>query len=202
MDLPGQALMFSCGFACQSQNASSLSALGPALGVSSVLALEGFLRNRQALQVKWPNDLMLGSGKVAGILAQTTIQGENMHLVIGMGLNLIGQTRLTRELDRDVAAIAAYLQPETQAQDLVCALALSWQTTIKTLTDQGFSAYHGLYAERDYLAGHAVEVTHQGQLVAHGQARGLDERGRLLVLTDHGLALFDVGDVSVRLDTA
>lgn len=202
IDVPGQTLMFSCGFECSSQDASSLVALGPALGISSVQALEGFLQDPHALRVKWPNDLMLGAGKVAGLLAQTTIRGNRMHLVIGMGLNLLGQAELTRELARDISAMAPHLKPTAQVHDLVCALALAWQTTVETLIDQGFAAYHQAFNQRDWLARRPVNVTQQGRHVAQGQAQGLDEQGRLLVLNEHGLVSFEVGDVSVRLNHA
>lgn len=44
-----------------------------------------------ALDLKWPNDLLAGGRKVAGILAQaggTTSDGGVEHVVVGLGLNL------------------------------------------------------------------------------------------------------------------
>jgi len=55
--------------------AAAARAIGDVTGLSSVL--------------KWPNDLMIGSRKVAGSLAEATYQGSRLdHLVIGLGVNV------------------------------------------------------------------------------------------------------------------
>lgn len=39
--------------------------------------------------VKWPNDVLLKGGKVAGILLESSIQGEKIrHIIAGIGLNV------------------------------------------------------------------------------------------------------------------
>jgi len=193
--------MFSCGFTWPAQDAHLLAPLAPALGAASAVALEPFLLDPHNLRIKWPNDLMLGSGKVAGLLAQSVLSGRHMHLVLGMGINLSGQACLSQTLKRDIADIATQLRSNTTAQDLVCALALAWQHTIDAVARDGFVAYHDVYAKRDYLAGRRIQVTQHGQVLGQGQALGLDEAAQLRVLTDAGIKMFDIGDVSVRLST-
>jgi len=201
LDAPGRALMFSCGFTWPAQDAHLLAPLAPALGTASAMALEPFLLNPQNLRIKWPNDLMLGSGKLAGLLAQSALSGRHMHLVLGMGINLSGQACLSQTLKREVADIATQLRSNTTAQDLVCALALAWQHTIARIARNGFVAYYDDYAKRDYLAGQHIKVTQHGRVLGQGQAHGLDEAARLLVITSTGVKAFDIGDVSVRLST-
>lgn len=38
--------------------------------------------------IKWPNDLMLSGAKVAGVLAESTWDGEQLSVVIGVGVNI------------------------------------------------------------------------------------------------------------------
>lgn len=198
-DQPGQALMFSCGFALSVKDAASLASLGPALGINSRMAISKYLTESAALRVKWPNDLMLGAGKVAGLLIEAATKGDRLLVVIGMGLNLQGNAALSTELKREVADIVPALQPDVKAQDLVIALARAWQSTLETVQHQGFAPYHEVFAQHDYLAGQPARVLQQGNCVSSGTVQGLDQQGRLLMMTETGLTAFDVGDVSLSL---
>ncbi len=39
-------------------------------------------------QIKWPNDILVDSKKIAGILVQNSFQGSNSFVVVGVGLNI------------------------------------------------------------------------------------------------------------------
>lgn len=182
-----------------SKTAASLTSLGPALGISSLIVLRCFLTSNKHLRVKWPNDLMLQDGKVAGLLVEASTKGDRLLLVIGMGLNLWGQAHLSTTLGRDVAAIAPILKSDALAQDLVCQLAMAWQSTLQVIQEQGFAAYHKAFNEHDYLAGRDVWVSQPERAPIKGCAQGLSPDGRLMVMTDSQLRGFDVADVSVRL---
>jgi BirA family biotin operon repressor/biotin-[acetyl-CoA-carboxylase] ligase len=54
-------------------------------------ALSGFVPDPSALRLKWPNDLLLGGAKCAGVLAEAsaTPEGRTEWLVLGMGANLV-----------------------------------------------------------------------------------------------------------------
>ncbi|SHF73235.1 BirA family transcriptional regulator, biotin operon repressor / biotin-[acetyl-CoA-carboxylase] ligase [Mariniphaga anaerophila] len=55
------------------------------------------------VSVKWPNDIYVGKRKIAGILIETTIQGNFFHsAVAGIGLNL-NQTVFSKELPNPVS---------------------------------------------------------------------------------------------------
>lgn len=40
------------------------------------------------LQVKWPNDVWVSQRKIAGILLESKVQGQNTEVIIGIGLNI------------------------------------------------------------------------------------------------------------------
>jgi BirA family transcriptional regulator, biotin operon repressor / biotin---[acetyl-CoA-carboxylase] ligase len=40
------------------------------------------------LELKWPNDLLVGGAKLAGILAQASVTGADHAVIVGIGLNL------------------------------------------------------------------------------------------------------------------
>ena len=59
-----------------------------------------------AVAIKWPNDVMLGDNKVAGILAETSFDGRELIAIVGVGVNISaapaiqGATHLGDGIDR------------------------------------------------------------------------------------------------------
>src|SRR5687767_1916135 len=75
----------------------------PALSLVAGVAAARALRALGAdVQVKWPNDLVVGGAKLGGILVETRSSG---HAVIGVGINC----RPTPGLDAKVRREVAYL---------------------------------------------------------------------------------------------
>ncbi|HVN14943.1 MAG TPA: biotin--[acetyl-CoA-carboxylase] ligase, partial [Anaerolineales bacterium] len=64
----------------------------------AALALTESLRTRfLAAQIKWPNDVLIASRKVAGILIESVWDGEEVDcIVIGMGVNIAKSSIPTR----------------------------------------------------------------------------------------------------------
>jgi BirA family biotin operon repressor/biotin-[acetyl-CoA-carboxylase] ligase len=46
------------------------------------------------MAIKWPNDLMLADRKVAGILAETAWNGEDLQVIAGLGVNISSHPNL------------------------------------------------------------------------------------------------------------
>jgi BirA family biotin operon repressor/biotin-[acetyl-CoA-carboxylase] ligase len=39
-------------------------------------------------EIKWPNDVLLGGGKVCGILAESSVQDNRRRIILGIGINV------------------------------------------------------------------------------------------------------------------
>lgn len=131
------------------------------------------------VSLKWPNDLMRDGSKVGGILADAT--GE--VIVVGLGVNLFWP--------RPVAGAGALL-PEDPGSGAGSVLAERWaQAFLSRLSagphDWGRAEYEALCI----TIGREVTWEPDGG----GTARGVDERGRLVVETPGGAALLDSGEV-------
>jgi BirA family biotin operon repressor/biotin-[acetyl-CoA-carboxylase] ligase len=133
--------------------------------------------------IKWPNDVLLGGRKLAGVLAEG--RAQQGWAVLGIGLNVAVRTAdLPAEL-RDRAASLG-LEPaaiEPALDELLRALQVRLaQPTPALLAD---------YRARDALAGHAVRWAS-----GDGVARGIDDCGRLLVVRPDGSETeLDAGEV-------
>lgn len=200
LDTPGMSLMFSCGFALPLAQPSSqgLQGLGPAIGLVSVQTLRTQVDHPDEIKVKWPNDLMVGHGKVGGVLIEATIKSDVQFVIIGIGLNLAGHTALSSTLSREIGAIGQRLRSSTSLPQVVAALANCWHDALVLNARAGFEPFVDGFGKLDYLAGLTVDLIQQDQLIATGTACGAGPDGRLQVKTARGTESFMVGDVSVR----
>jgi len=88
------------------QGARELGGLSLAVGVGLVRALRA--AGAHAAQLKWPNDVVLPSGKLAGILIE--MQGDVLGpstAVIGVGVNVRTDARVLAAVDQPVADLEA-----------------------------------------------------------------------------------------------
>ena len=129
------------------------------------------------LQLKWPNDLMLGNHKVGGVLCEARWQGDTLGWVaVGVGLNV--RNRIPEELASVARALADEepgLTPATLAPLVVAAL-----RELELKAGRLSSPELKQFASRDWLRGRMIR-----EPVA-GTVQGLSADGALRVLTSAG----------------
>lgn len=148
--------------------------------------------------LKWPNDVWLMSGpqegrKLGGILIETVPAGQQRLAIIGIGLNVLPFE--SAEANTGFAALRE-LDPAATAPSVLARVALPLVQALKLFERDGFAAFAERFAARDVLRGQTVRTTMTN--VAQGIARGVSERGELLVQTENGIFTVSSGEVSVR----
>jgi len=140
-----------------------------ALAVADVAVAAGSARDgAEAITIKWPNDVLLGGRKLAGVLGET--RPQEGWCVLGIGLNVAVRVEdLPAELHDRAASLG--LDPATIDSTLAALL----RALEHRLAQPTAAALADLRA-RDALNGHRVRWA-EGE----GVARGIDDDGRLLV---------------------
>jgi BirA family biotin operon repressor/biotin-[acetyl-CoA-carboxylase] ligase len=161
------------------------------------VAVTSALRAETGLDVglKWPNDVLCGGGKLAGILAE---QGEDA-IVAGVGLNVT----TTRDELPGPAATSLALQGAHDADRQAVLVAMlreleTWYLRWTGAAEPGDPAGSGLRAEYLRLCvtiGRDVQVRLPGGATLTGSASDVDELGRLVVGTPSGPEPISAGDV-------
>ena len=134
------------------------------------------------LAFKWPNDVLLGGEKCAGILIEGEIEpGKSVTVVIGVGVNCASHPHDASFPATDLAAHGAAITPEQLLQRLsaiMCGRLGQWDR------GRGFAAILGDWLAAARGIGEAVTVRN-GSGEKHGRFVGLDSAGRL-ILELHG----------------
>ncbi|QCP48058.1 biotin--[acetyl-CoA-carboxylase] ligase [Trinickia violacea] len=212
---PGNALMLSLGCVLP-QPLEGLAGLSLAVGTALVeglrtLPLEGDGNGETKVALKWPNDILLDGGKLAGILIETAWSTPGASaVVIGAGINVQGAEALAAQVDAlqsGVAAQARATQPAALSQawpganltDTFVAALNALDGALAQFSSEGFAPFAERWSAYHAYAGREVVLLEQGAEVARGIALGVDALGQLLLDTADGVRPIATGDVSLRL---
>lgn len=143
---------------------ASVEVLSLRIGLCAAQALDAF--TSEPIRLKWPNDLYVDRGKLAGVLVEARWRGERLDWVaIGFGLNV--------EPPADHPA-AAGLEPGTKRLDVLEALVPELRAA---------AASHGQLTQQELDEYAARDLARSRQCIepVRGVVRGISANGELLV---------------------
>ena len=153
------------------------------------------------LRLRWPNDIMIGDRKLAGLLVERFTDDT---AVIGIGLNIFNHPETAvPSLDTPTARLADLVSGDypidTVAGQILNALA---RTHAGILTD-GFAPV-ATALNRSWSEPRVVSITlNDGRPPFTGHFQGIDDHGRLRLATaGDGVRLYDATEVSLLREIA
>lgn len=134
-----------------------------------------------AARVKWPNDVLVGGKKIAGVLLEASIRdGRVASLVVGVGVDVHARA-FPPELDAVATSLALRGADDRDRSRLAAGIVSRVAAAAVTFGASGLAPFLDALRARDALAGRAVAV--EG---TSGVARGIDAEGRLVVEREDG----------------
>jgi BirA family transcriptional regulator, biotin operon repressor / biotin---[acetyl-CoA-carboxylase] ligase len=181
-------------------------AVAATLGFAAGLALEAALQkvsveaslraagsDDMKYSLKWPNDVLAGREKLAGILLEAeAVAGGRLGVVVGIGTNVIAAPEGTPTPATSLAALGVHIG----AEELFAVLSDSW-AEFRGIWDQGrgFGEIRGRWLERAAGLGRGVAI-HSGGTIVEGTFDTVDEQGCMIVRTSAGKRVpISAGDV-------
>jgi BirA family biotin operon repressor/biotin-[acetyl-CoA-carboxylase] ligase len=168
-----------------------LNGLSLVVGVAVIRLLKDLGVNDAAL--KWPNDIWIGSKKVAGILVE--LQGEattGWRVVVGVGLNVYMDEQDGVSIDQPWTSISERIA--CKRSFIAAGLINNLLEVLDYHQKYGFEYFVSEWEASDYLRGKSVQSS--GGHV--GVAVGINKQGALLVDSLNGLECINAGEISVR----
>ena len=185
---PGAGLYLS--FVARPSASTSLLTLAAGVGVrDGILSATGL-----AASLKWPNDLLLGRRKIAGILAEGHAIGTaTQSVIIGVGVNMRAAA-LPRDIEARATSIEGELgRPVSHGAVLAEILAGLW-TRLAALERSPGDILQAWRADSPSAIGTTVEWDGRTGVTA-----GIDDAGALLVRTDAGVERIIAGELRWHL---
>lgn len=155
------------------------------------------------LAIKWPNDVLLNGGKVAGILLESTGQGGRggIALAVGIGVNLAAAPDAAALEPRAVAPVSVLgetghkVSPE-DFLDLLAPAFARWQQQLETL---GFAPIRSAWLARAARLGQII-TARIGATTRSGRFEGIDDSGALILVTAAGREAIPAAEIFFEED--
>ena len=150
-----------------------------------------------AFTLKWPNDVLMNGGKLAGILLESAGVGKSAaYLAIGMGVNLIAAPDASQVESDAMPAVSLLgetglrVEPETFLNHLAPAFA-RWEAR---LTTTGFAPLRTEWLAHAARLGDTIRAR-TGMATHEGRFETIDDKGALVLQTSSGRMSIPAADV-------
>jgi BirA family biotin operon repressor/biotin-[acetyl-CoA-carboxylase] ligase len=144
------------------------------------------------LRFKWPNDVLLGKGKIGGILIEAEGQGETLdYMILGVGVNLASHPENARF---PATNIRAETDEKVSPEEALQGFARHFLVWTNRWMEDGFAPIREAWLARAAFLGETIEVRLPNETL-NGRFVDLDASGALLLDTAAGRRIVTAGDV-------
>ena len=165
--------------------------------ISSLTLATGLAASRviPKSQIKWPNDIILGGKKAAGILVESKIIGKTMVIAVGIGINA-DNTEFSEELAEKATSIRLFSGEKQDKAELIIRV---YNEFLKVYGEflEGFEKIRMEYIQRCVTLNREIEVIKNSES-RKMYAVGIGDSGELLAEADGKTERITFGEVSVR----
>lgn len=175
---------------------SSVGSITPLCGLAVCKAIRAY--TGIDCKIKWPNDVVVGSKKLVGILTEMSAEFDAVeYIVTGIGIN-VGQVKFPSEISQKATSVFLEMGEQINKNKFF-AFVLEYieDEFIKNnleLTEEALAEYTALCA----TIGRNIKFYRNGNEIL-GKAVGVDKNGELRAVTESGeICLINSGEVSVQ----
>ncbi|EKT4525043.1 bifunctional biotin--[acetyl-CoA-carboxylase] ligase/biotin operon repressor BirA [Pseudomonas putida] len=172
-----------------------LEGLSLVVGLAVMRTLQGF--GLVGVGLKWPNDLLVGQQKIAGILLELVGDPADVcHVVLGIGINV--NMQVNDQVDQQWTSMRREAGIMVDRNRLVAQLNQQLQHELARHRRYGFAAFQEEWEQANLWQGRTVSLV-AGNNRIDGVVLGVDGQGALRLEVDGVEKSFSAGELSLRL---
>ena len=147
-------------------------------------------------QIKWPNDVLINSKKIAGILSETVMQGSLFKgLVLGIGVNLnTSKKDLASVIDKEATSLNLEISKPVDVNLFLDKLAEEFFADYDNFLQKGFELIKNDYISRTCFLDTeiCVQVFNDKKC---GIAKAINDKGELVMSNNQKEFVLTIGDI-------
>jgi BirA family biotin operon repressor/biotin-[acetyl-CoA-carboxylase] ligase len=146
--------------------------------------------------IKWPNDVLVKNKKIAGILTQTSLQGnQTKGIVIGIGLNIGMDDNDINVIDQPATAINLEQSDNVDTNTCLKQLLDIFFQDLNNFYQSGFPFIKSYYQKKSTNIGKQIKIKLHSEEI-NGFAEDINNDGSLQIVTDSGKKQnIDIGEI-------
>lgn len=148
-------------------------------------------------QIKWPNDVLINNKKIAGILAETVMNGTNLKgIILGLGVNLnADQKKLTNIPNKIATALNIEINKDVDLNKFLNELINEFFKNYDEFLKQGFSMIKEDYTNRNCFLNKKLKIQDFDNIKS-GFAKAINNKGELILIEkDNKELTLTTGDI-------
>jgi BirA family biotin operon repressor/biotin-[acetyl-CoA-carboxylase] ligase len=162
------------------------------------------LADDEAVEIKWPNDVLVGGRKASGILLELAAEATRVaFLVLGIGVNLnVDPATFPAEFRDSATSLAARRGRPIDRAAFARTLYERLERVLDACAQSGFRGILPRFEKRFRMRGRRVRVRELDGSEREGRVHGIDEDGALRLEVDGAQVRLLAGDVSLAKEDA
>jgi BirA family biotin operon repressor/biotin-[acetyl-CoA-carboxylase] ligase len=149
-------------------------------------------------QIKWPNDLQLGGKKFCGILCETSMDGTQLDVFLGIGVNINMEPTDLHSIGGPATSLKVETGRTWDQKQILRHLQMQFEKDLELFRHKGFAPFHQLCEDNLAYKGEQVRCFN-GSTEWIGICQSLSADGRLnLKLSDGQIHTLASGEISLR----
>lgn len=147
--------------------------------------------------IKWPNDVLIGDKKLAGILTEMSSEsGRLKNIVVGIGIN-VNNENFHDELCDKATSLFIETGRKIKREELICEIVNEFFSLYDIFLDKGFSVFCEEYSKKCVTLNKEVVII-KNEKKGFAKAKRLTEQGELIVDINGKEEVVNSSEVSVR----
>jgi BirA family biotin operon repressor/biotin-[acetyl-CoA-carboxylase] ligase len=149
-----------------------------------------------SVECKWPNDLLIGGKKTAGILLEGSLKEEGLdYVVLGIGVN-VNQTTFPEDISPRATSLKVQGGRDIDRIRLLREILRTLEIHYAAIMKKGFHNLLPLWLSRTTMINKEISVTQDGAVIS-GIVRGLSPEGALILDAGGTEKTLFAGDVTI-----
>jgi len=173
-----------CSFGVSIKNINNLNLLSLIIGI----AVSEFLSEltEKKYNLKWPNDILFKEKKIAGILIENIINGEEVISIIGVGININNDISDFPDILREKVTSLKVIKKKYEINEIKTKLISHIFKWLNVLEENNINKIHNKYCELTKSFIDKKISFHNNGKIINGIYRGIGKNGGIIIEDDTG----------------